>query len=210
MNYKDLIYLIYSDLYRTTGEKSTIQLLKNVFFGKAYKYSFWLRICSYTRKHQVLKFLIFPIAYLILRKYVFKFSISISHNVKISSGFYISHFGGIIVNPNCVIGKNLNISQGVTLGQVNRGKNKGSPIVGDNVYIASGAKVIGAITIGNNVAIGANCVVTKDIPDNAVVVGIPGKIISYEGSKGYVNNIDYDSFLKKKANNFLYENKEFL
>ena len=74
-------------------------------------------------------------------------------------------------------------------------KKKGSPIIGDNVYIATGAKIIGAIKIGNNVAIGANCVVTKDIPDNAVVVGVPGKVISYEGSKGYVNNTDYDSFL---------------
>ena len=195
MKYKELIYLLYSDLYRTTGKKSTMHLFKNAFFGKAFKYNFWLRICSYTRKHHILKFLIFPFFRLILRKYVFKFGISISQNVKIGSGFFISHFGGIIVNPNCVIGKNLNITSGVTLGQVNRGKKKGSPIIGDNVYIATGAKIIGAIKIGNNVAIGANCVVTKDIPDNAVVVGVPGKVISYEGSKGYVNNTDYDSFL---------------
>ena len=131
-----------------------------------------------------------------MRKYVFKFGISISQNVKIGSGFFISHFGGIIVNPNCIIGKNLNINQGVTLGQVNRGKKKGSPIIGDNVYIATGAKIIGAVKIGNNVAIGANCVVTKDIPNNAVVVGVPGKVISYNGTKDYVNNTDYDSFLK--------------
>ena len=70
------------------------------------------------------------------------------------------------------------------------------------MYIATGAKIIGAITIGNNVAIGANCVVTKDIPHNAVVVGIPGKVILYEGSKGYVNNIDYDSFLKSNKKLF--------
>jgi serine O-acetyltransferase len=52
---------------------------------------------------------------------------------------------------------------------------------------------VGAVRIGNDVAIGANCVVTKDVPDHAVVVGVPGKIVSYEGSTGYVQNTDYES-----------------
>ena len=79
---------------------------------------------------------------------------------------------------------------------MNRGKKKGYPQLGDNVYIGPGAKIIGAIRIGNNVAIGANCVVTKDIPDNAVVVGIPGKVISNQGSVGYVNRTDYDDKIR--------------
>jgi len=91
-----------------------------------------------------------------------------------------------------VIGKNCNISHQVTLGIANRGTHKGVPIIGDNVYIGPGAKIIGDINIGNNVAIGANCVVTKDVPDNAVVVGVPGKVISYEGSMGYVNKTNYE------------------
>ena len=133
-----------------------------------------------------------------MNHYIYKFGISISQNVKIGSGLFISHFGGIIINPNCIIGKNLNINQGVTIGQVNRGSKIGSPEIGDNVYIATGAKIIGNIKIGNNVAIGANCVVTNDIPDDAVVVGIPGKVISYKGSQSYVNNTDYDNFLLSK------------
>ena len=96
------------------------------------------------------------------------------------------------MNGESIIGKNCNISQGVTLGQANRGRNKGYPILGDNIYIGPGAKIVGAVKIGNNVAIGANCVVTRDIPDNSVVVGIPGKVISQEGAKGYVNNTDYE------------------
>ena len=122
---------------------------------------------------------------------MYKLGISIPPDTQIGSGFYIGHFGGIVVNRRCVIGKNCNISQGVTLGQANRGKNKGYPTLGDNVYIGPGAKIVGAVKIGNNVAIGANCVVTKDIPDDSVVVGIPGRIISKEGSKGYVNRTDY-------------------
>jgi serine O-acetyltransferase len=85
-----------------------------------------------------------------------------------------------------VIGRNCNISQGVTLGQANRGPRKGYPVIGDNVYIGPGAKVIGNVRVGSKVAIGANCVVTRDVPDNAVAVGIPGHVVSSERSAGYV------------------------
>ncbi|MBT2738092.1 serine O-acetyltransferase [Bacillus sp. ISL-7] len=104
---------------------------------------------------------------------------------------YIGHFGGITVNERSVIGDNLNLSQGVTIGRASRGVNEGYPTIGNNVCIGPGAKIVGAVKIGNNVAIGANCVVTKDVPDNGVVVGVPGKVISNKGSYGYVNKIDY-------------------
>lgn len=79
------------------------------------------------------------------------------------------------------IGENCNIGQGVTIGIAGRGEKKGVPQIGNKVYIAPGAKIIGKIIIGNNVMIGANSVVTKDVPDNAVVAGVPAKIISYKG-----------------------------
>ena len=198
MKYKELIYLLYSDLYRITGKKSIVHLFKNAFFGKAFKYNFWMRVCSYTKRNLILKYSLFPFTRLILRHYGYKFGISISQNIQIGSGLVFGHYGCIIVNPNCVIGKNCAICQGVTIGQVNRGDKKGVPIIGDNVYIGPGAKVIGGIRIGNNVAIGANCVVTKDIGDNAVVVGVPGKIISHNGSTGYINRTDYDKIIKTK------------
>lgn len=103
-----------------------------------------------------------------------------------------------MINLKSRIGKNCNISQGVTLGVVNRGENKGYPTIGDDVYIGPGAKIVGSVNIGNNVAIGANCVVTKDVPDNSVVVGIPGKVISQNGSQGYVNRTGYDRYLSYK------------
>ena len=73
------------------------------------------------------------------------------------------------------------------LGQQNRGPTMGSPIVGDRVFIAAGAKIIGRIKLGNDLVIGANAVVTKDVPDNAVVGGIPAKVLSLKGSEGYIN-----------------------
>jgi len=97
----------------------------------------------------------------------------------------------IVVSDYAQIGKNCNISHGVTVGQMNRGGRKGTPTIGDNVYIGPGARVIGQIRIGNNVAIGANTVVTKDVPDNAVLVGAPGRVISLNDSTDYVMNTDY-------------------
>jgi serine O-acetyltransferase len=79
----------------------------------------------------------------------------------------------------------------VTIGQLNRGKRAGCPVIGDNVFIGPGAMIIGHIKIGDNAAIGANCVVVEDVPAHAVVAGVPGKIISQEGSIGYINRIDY-------------------
>jgi serine O-acetyltransferase len=155
-----------------------------------------MRVCHYSYDSLLKKVFIFPIARIFLSHYIYKFGIYIPYNIKIGPGFYVGHFGCIVVNSNSVIGKNCNLSQGVTIGQSNRGPNKGYPILGDDIYIGPDAKVFGNIIIGNNVAIGANCVVTKNIPDNSVVVGVPGRVISDMGSFGYVNRIDYDNILK--------------
>lgn len=196
MKYRNYKYLILSDLYRVAGSVKFSSLLRNILFGESFKYIFWMRTCRFTREVAILRFTIYPIAQLILQHYTYKFSIGIQFITDIGSGFYIGHFGGVFIYPNCRIGKNCNISQGVTIGNANRGKNKGCPIIGDNVYIGPGAKIIGAVNIGDHVAIGANCVVTKDVPDFGVVVGVPGKVISYDGSTGYVNNTDYEDKIR--------------
>lgn len=147
------------------------------------------RLIIYGGFKVVKRYFIFPfflIVRMILTHYKFKYGIYILTPTKIGKGLMIGHFGGIIIAAT--IGDNLTIPHNVTIGQAGRDERKGIPIIGDNVYIGSGARIIGKIRIGNNVAIGANCVVTKDIPDNAVVVGIPGKIISYKGSHDYIQN----------------------
>jgi serine O-acetyltransferase len=106
---------------------------------------------------------------------------------EIGKGLYIPHAGGIVLHPNVKIGDYCTLSQDVTIGEGGRGEKKGTPKLGDRVYIAPGARIFGPITIGNDVAIGANAVVTKDLPDNAVAVGIPAKIISYQGSQDFVH-----------------------
>ena len=195
MKFSEYRFLVLSDLYRITGTVSSGTLLRNVFARGSFKFNFWMRTCRYLRSHPHLRFTIYPIAILVLGRLTYRLGISIPYNTNIGSGFYIGHFGGIVVNEQSVIGRDCNISQGVTLGEANRGRNKGCPTLGDRVYIGPGAKIVGAVKIGNDVAIGANCVVTKDVPDSAVVVGVPGRVISSGGSEGYVNRTDYDKKL---------------
>jgi serine O-acetyltransferase len=102
---------------------------------------------------------------------------TIGRDAEIGPGFVIVHSVGVVINASVRAGRNLVVYHGVTLGAV---RNK-SPILGDNVYIGAGAKVIGGIRIGSDVKIGANAVVTKDVPDGATVVGIPGRIIRMHG-----------------------------
>ena len=195
MKFNEYKYLIKSDLYRYGGKTSFLSIIRALFTyarGEGFKYSFWMRTAAYTKSNPILKYSIYPFVRHTLYFYKYKFGISIMHSTKIGSGFYIGHYGSIIINEKCIIGKNCNISQGVTLGQVNRGKNKGVPTLGNNVYIAPGVKIVGNITIGDNVALGANSVVTKNIPSNSVAVGIPAKVISENGTEGYINFIDYN------------------
>ncbi len=117
-----------------------------------------------------------------------KWGISLRRKSEIGEGLYIGHYGGIHIAEKAKIGRNINISQDVTIGVSGQGSNRGWPIIGDNVYIAPGAKIFGKIKIGNNVKIGANAVVYKDIPDNAIVVSDSLKIIYQKPSEVHDNN----------------------
>jgi len=110
---------------------------------------------------------------------------------QVGSGLYIGHFGGIHINGFAVIGNNCNIQQDVTLGKVNRGARAGAPVIGNNVFIGAGAKILGRIHVGDGAAIGANAVVTRDVPAGMAVAGVPARVISDQGSAGYVNRTNY-------------------
>ncbi len=110
-----------------------------------------------------------------------KLGFSIGLNV-FGPGLSIGHYGQIVVNRNAKVGKNCRIHEGVTIGATN-GESE-APILGDNVFIASGAKIIGNIKIASNVAIGANAVVVKDITEEGITVGgVPAKKISNNSSE---------------------------
>jgi len=184
---RQLIFLIRSDLYRYYGSASLLAFLRCYFLVPGFNYSALYRLCWHLRRIRSLRPLYLPLRFLLGRRAV-RAGIDVSLHSDIGPGLYIGHYGGIIVGAHITIGRNCNISQGVTIGVTNRGKRAGYPTLGDNVYVAPGAKVIGGIWIGHDVAIGANSVVVCDVPDNAVVVGVPARVISLRGSAGYVNN----------------------
>lgn len=123
-----------------------------------------------------------------LRRLSSKTLIQIPSNCKIGEGFYIGHCGRIIINPKAILGKNVNIATGVTIGQENRGKREGVPTIGNNCWIGTNAVIVGNIKIGNDVLIAPLTFVNFDVPDHSIVVGNPGKIISKpNATNGYIN-----------------------
>lgn len=112
--------------------------------------------------------------------------IEIHPGAKIGRRFFIDHGAGVVIGETCEIGDDVTIYQGVTLGGTGKEKGKRHPTLLDGVLVATGAKVLGSITIGENAKIGANSVVLKDVPNNTTVVGIPGKIVVQDGIR--VNN----------------------
>ena len=132
----------------------------------------------------LLRLLLQPIYFVLNGLVKIIWGIELPRSATIGPGLYIGHFGGITIAPGVIIGRNCDISQHVTIGLSGQGEKAGVPTIGDNVYIAPGARVFGKISVGNNVKIGANAVVYKDIPDNAIVVLDPGfKIVSYRGNR---------------------------
>lgn len=103
--------------------------------------------------------------------------IEIHPGAKIGKRLFIDHGMGIVIGETTTIGDNCTIYHGVTLGGTGKDKYKRHPDLGNNVVVGCGAKVLGPIKIGNNVKIGANSVILKEVPNNSTVVGIPGKIV---------------------------------
>lgn len=110
--------------------------------------------------------------------------IEIHPGAKIGKFLFIDHGMGIVIGETTIIGNNVSLYQGVTLGGLKSIREKRHPNIGDNVIVGAGAKILGPIKIGRNSKIGANSVVTKNIPANATVVGIPGRIIYSDTKNG--------------------------
>ena len=103
--------------------------------------------------------------------------IEIHPGATLGHGFFIDHGMGVVIGETAEVGNNVTLYHGVTLGGTSLHKTKRHPTIGDNVVIGAGAKVLGAITIGNNSRIGANAVVIKSTPPDSVVVGVPGQVV---------------------------------
>ena len=112
-----------------------------------------------------------------------KTNIEIHPGAEIGSGFFIDHGTGVIIGETTIIGNNVTLYQGVTLGGTGKETGKRHPTLCDNVMVSTGAKILGSITIGENSKIGAGSVVIHDVPPNCTVVGVPGRIVKRDNQR---------------------------
>ena len=120
-----------------------------------------------------------PLAFLLHRMNACIGHAVIGRGAEFGPGFVILHSMGIVINSQVRGGRNVILEHGVTIGS-EKGR---SPVLGDDVYVGAGAKIIGAVRIGSRVKIGANAVITRDVPDDATVVGIPARIVRLNGQR---------------------------
>lgn len=148
------------------------------------KFFKYLRKCQFENNTLVLFIYRF-----IFRKIKQRMNLEIYGKTKIGYGLYIGHPYGITINDGATIGNNCNIHRGVLIGQENRGKRKGTPTIGNSVWIGINSSIVGNITIGDDVLIAPNTFVNCDIPPHSVVFGNPCIIKHKENAtKGYINN----------------------
>lgn len=118
--------------------------------------------------------------------------IEIHPGATIGKGLFIDHGTGVVIGETAELGENVTLYQGVTLGGTGKEKGKRHPTIGDNVVVATGAKVLGSFKVGDNSKIGAGSVVLREVPPNSTVVGIPGKIVWHEGKKVENRTVDLE------------------
>ncbi|MCQ2505203.1 MAG: serine acetyltransferase [Saccharofermentans sp.] len=201
--------IVYSDLFRYTGnarrtEKIYLTYLQELMTSPEFAYISTMRRTRfyydmmgrydgfnkfmYTCKFKVFNFILDRLS----RKYHFQ----IPYDANIGKGFYLAHFGRVIIHPKAVIGYNVNVSTGVVIGTQFRGKRKGAPHIGNFVWIGANAVIVGNINIGNNVLIAPGAYVNFDVPDGSIVIGNPGLIRRAPGATlSYINNtIQFDEY----------------
>ena len=163
-----------SDIGRYKRSSGNIYMLfeQGLWAIAVYRFARWVRKFPIPIISHLLRFF----AYLLFKQIEIFTGISLPASAEIGKGFYVGHFGGIILHSQAKLGENCSVGPGVVIGTLGGG-NSGVPVLGNNVYVGVGAKILGGIKVGNNVRIGANAVVLSDIPDGATAVGIPARIL---------------------------------
>ncbi len=151
--------------------------------------SFKVMIC-YRRAHKLYQKGHYFWARLISQRAARKTGIEIHPGATIGKGFFIDHGTGVIIGETTVIGDNVTLYQGVTLGGTGKETGKRHPTLEDNVMVSAGAKVIGSFTVGKNSKIGAGSVVIEEVPPNCTVVGVPGRVVRRNNEKVPISDMD--------------------
>ena len=181
MDFKEFKSIVDDDLRRFGYKRPLIKdfILKNEVWY-IWSYIYHLRCVEYYQNKRGLTRILYLYHFVRYKRLGFKLHFTIYPNT-IGPGFRIYHIGGFThVGRNVRIGSNCTMLPGVVFGNKTEADDDRPVIVGNNCYFGLNAKILGPVTIGDNVTIGANAVVTKDIPDNAVVGGVPAKILKYK------------------------------
>ncbi|MCI4671337.1 MAG: serine acetyltransferase [Bacteroidia bacterium] len=163
---------IQADLYRFRGSAGTSALIKALRKQRSFQITFWLRWAQYYtfNRKKIMGF----ICRRIYKRVCQKYHVDLPVKTKVGKGLIIYHCYGLVVHEKAVIGDNCMLAHQVTLAF----EKGAAPVIGNQVRIAPGAKVVGGVSVGDNVVVGTNAVVVKDVPSNAVTVGIPNKILN--------------------------------
>lgn len=173
------------DAYRIYPRKFSLLTFLKAYRNQGFRFIFFHRLYNASNNFMLKLFSKF-----FLRHYCYKFGFQISTKTKIGKGVYFGHFGTVVINEDAKIGEFCNINHNVTIGRQNRGVNKGSPIIGNKVWIGTGSVIVGNIMINDNVLIAPNAYVNFDVPENSIVMGNPAKIIPKDNpTLNYINNI---------------------
>jgi serine O-acetyltransferase len=160
--------------YKSMGNRGRQLWLNPAVWALAiYRFGNWL----YTENPFLLIRLPLKVVYLFA--YMFSevvMEMCLDPQAKIGGGLYMSHIGGVHINPQAVVGRNCDIAHRVTIGASAMGR-QGAPVLGDNVYIGTGATLVGKIKIGSGAKIAANTLVITNVPEGATVMGVPGRVI---------------------------------
>ncbi len=174
------IYIIFTDEIKTVKDrdpaaKSALEVLL--------LYPGLHALVFYRVSHQLWKWKIPIIPRWLSQSARFFTGVEIHPGALIGKDFFIDHGMGVVIGETAIVGDDVLLYQGVTLGGTGKETGKRHPTLGNNVVVGAGAKILGNITIGDNSYIGANAVVIKNVPSNSTVVGIPGRITKQEGRK---------------------------
>ena len=178
LTFKDLIAFIKWDFERINGKITFPKLMMSLLFEPGFKYIFWMRITRYFWLKRGVARIPFILCRFILKHFAYKYTFDVSYRAKIGPGLSIAHHGYIVVRAAALIGENCSLRPGVVIGK-KLTNDINAAVLGNNVDIGVGAKILGDVHIGNNVTIGANAVITRDVPDNAIVAGIPARVLRY-------------------------------
>ena len=144
---------------------------------EVFLYPSFKAILKYRKAHRLYEKKHYFLARLISQRAARKTGIEIHPGATIGKGLFIDHGHGVVIGETAIIGDNVTLYQGVTLGGTGKERGKRHPTLEDNVMVGTGAKVLGSITIGANSMIGAGSVVLENVPPNSTVVGVPGRVV---------------------------------